>query len=111
LESKEEGSTNARGLGRGISVGATPSPFENLRVTGLRVHEVAEKRSGMLREPQHERKIINAIKPPPFVLSSVEGLRKVFQQPGRKMKIKTVVNITKMSASLPSAPPGDIDFA
>jgi len=28
----------------------------------------------MLREPQHERKIINDIKSPPFVLSLVEGL-------------------------------------
>ena len=32
----------------------------------------------MLREPQHERKGINTIKAPPFVLSLVEGLRKSF---------------------------------
>jgi hypothetical protein len=47
------------------------------------------KKSGMLREPQHERQIINNIKSSPFVtsidsvqaLSRVEGLRKIFQQP------------------------------
>ncbi len=32
----------------------------------------------MLREPQHERKITNVIKAPPFVLSLVEGLRQGF---------------------------------
>src|SRR3990172_1021583 len=40
--------------------------------------QVAEKRFGMLREPQHERKILNDIKTPPFVLSTVEGLRQSF---------------------------------
>jgi hypothetical protein len=42
--------------------------------------QVAEKRFGMLRGPQHERKIPNYIKTPPFVLSTVEGLRWGFQQ-------------------------------
>jgi hypothetical protein len=45
----------------------------------------------MLREPQHERNIINDINFPLFVpssssglaLSSVEGLREVFQQSAR----------------------------
>ncbi len=37
--------------------------------------QVAEKRFGMLRGPQHERKIPNDIKTPPFVLSTAEGLR------------------------------------
>jgi hypothetical protein len=32
----------------------------------------------MLREPQHERKIMRC---PPFVPSSVEGFRESFQQP------------------------------
>jgi hypothetical protein len=32
----------------------------------------------MLRGPQHERKIPNDIKTPPFVLSTVEGLRRSF---------------------------------
>src|SRR5215470_8942477 len=32
----------------------------------------------MLREPQHERKILNDIEAPPFVLSLVEGLRQTF---------------------------------
>jgi hypothetical protein len=32
----------------------------------------------MLRGPQHERKIMNDIKSPPFVLSYVEGLRMSF---------------------------------
>jgi hypothetical protein len=32
----------------------------------------------MLREPQHERKILNDIRTPPFVLSTVEGLRQSF---------------------------------
>jgi hypothetical protein len=44
------------------------------------------KRFGMLREPQHERKIVNDIKTPPFVLSlacpepsrRVEGLGESF---------------------------------
>jgi hypothetical protein len=31
----------------------------------------------MLREPQHERKILNDIKTRPFVLSAVEGLRQM----------------------------------
>ena len=30
---------------------------------------------------QHERKIINAIETLPFVLSPIEGLREIFQQP------------------------------
>ena len=38
----------------------------------------AEKRFGMLREPQHGRRMINDINPPPFVLSTVEGLREGF---------------------------------
>ena len=32
----------------------------------------------MLRVPQHERKVLNEIKAPPFVLSIVEGLRQNF---------------------------------
>jgi len=32
----------------------------------------------MLRVPQHERKIIDEINHPPFVLSDVEGLREYF---------------------------------
>jgi len=44
----------------------------------------------MLRDPQHERKILNDIKTPPFVpsmnsgqaLSTVEGVRQCFQEPG-----------------------------
>jgi hypothetical protein len=32
----------------------------------------------MLRDPQHERKIINDFKSPPFVLSHVEGLGEGF---------------------------------
>jgi hypothetical protein len=32
----------------------------------------------MLEEPQHERKEINDLGSPPFVLSAVEGLLKVF---------------------------------
>jgi rhodanese-related sulfurtransferase len=37
----------------------------------------------MLRVPQHERKKINDISSFPFVLSAVEGLLGVFQQPAR----------------------------
>jgi hypothetical protein len=37
----------------------------------------------MLRVPQHERKKINDINAFPFVLSAVEGLLRVFQQPAR----------------------------
>jgi hypothetical protein len=33
----------------------------------------------MLQEPQHERKILNDITIPPFVLSTVEGLRQCFK--------------------------------
>jgi hypothetical protein len=32
----------------------------------------------MVPEPHHERKILNDIKIPPFVLSAVEGLREGF---------------------------------
>jgi hypothetical protein len=39
--------------------------------------QAAEKRFGMLRVPQHERKIINEFKSSPFVLSHVEGLERV----------------------------------
>src|SRR4030095_11258210 len=35
----------------------------------------------MLREPQHERKIVNDIKTPPFVLSPSKDSERVFQQP------------------------------
>jgi hypothetical protein len=42
------------------------------------LQQVAEKRFGMLREPQHERKILRDFKTPPFVLSTVEGLRESF---------------------------------
>ena len=35
----------------------------------------------MLRGPQHERRNIDDINIPPFVLSTVEGLLGVFQQP------------------------------
>jgi len=41
-------------------------------------YQVAEKKLGMLREPQHERNIFNDIKSAPFVLSAVEGLLKSF---------------------------------
>jgi hypothetical protein len=40
--------------------------------------QVAEKKFGMLRVPQHERDIISEINSPPFVLSDVEGLREDF---------------------------------
>src|SRR4029453_12095952 len=40
--------------------------------------QVAEKKFGMLRVPQHERKIINDFKSTPIVLSHVEGLRERF---------------------------------
>jgi len=39
------------------------------------------KKFGMLREPQHERKIINDISFPPFVLSLSKDSDRVFQQP------------------------------
>jgi hypothetical protein len=45
--------------------------------------QVAEKRSGMLRAPHHERKNINDINSSPFVLSAVEALLRVFQQPAK----------------------------
>jgi hypothetical protein len=38
----------------------------------------AEKGFGMLRVPQHERKIINDFKSSSFVLSHVEGFREDF---------------------------------
>ena len=37
----------------------------------------------MLRDPQHERKIPNDIRTPPFVLSTVEGLRRSFSDTTR----------------------------
>ena len=40
----------------------------------------------MLRVPQHERKKINEINSSPFVLSAVEGLLRVFQQPASALK-------------------------
>jgi hypothetical protein len=44
----------------------------------VRVLANCQKRAGMLREPQHERKIITGINSPPFVPSVVEGLRGSF---------------------------------
>jgi hypothetical protein len=40
-----------------------------------KIQRIAEKAKEMLREPQHERKIISDINSHPFVLSTVEGLR------------------------------------
>jgi hypothetical protein len=40
-----------------------------------RTSRLLKDRFGMVREPHHERKILNDIKIPPFVLSAVEGLR------------------------------------
>jgi hypothetical protein len=42
----------------------------------ITVHLQLLKILGMLRDPQHERKINNDINSPPFVLSLVEGLRR-----------------------------------
>ena len=41
----------------------------------------------MLRQAQHERKIIDNINSPPFVLSVVEGLPKVFRHLASKQEI------------------------
>ena len=43
--SRSKKETDARGLGRGVPIGATPSPFENLRVTGHWVHTIRPERS------------------------------------------------------------------
>jgi hypothetical protein len=48
------------------------------RVSRLVFWQVAEKGFGMLRESQHERESLNDIKSPPFLLSTVEGLRQSF---------------------------------
>jgi predicted GIY-YIG superfamily endonuclease len=45
IKSEKEGSTDTKGLGRDIPACATPSPFENLRVTGLRVYEIRAEKS------------------------------------------------------------------
>jgi hypothetical protein len=42
----------------------------------------------MLRVPQHERKKINDINSFSFVLSAVEGLLRVFQQPASQRHLK-----------------------
>ena len=70
---------------RGSSVPGPPGTKRKLAC----LSEKCEKRSGMLRVPQHERKKINAVNSFPFVtsinsvqaLSAVEGLLRVFQQP------------------------------
>jgi len=48
----------------------------------------------MLREPQHERKIIHDTNSPPFVLSTVEGLRKG-QQPARANYLAANCEVSK----------------
>jgi hypothetical protein len=49
----------------------------------------------MLRGPQHERRNINDINIPPFVLSTVEGLLGVFQQPRSEsvLNVRTIIFI------------------
>jgi hypothetical protein len=47
-------------------------------ISKFAAEQVAEKKFGMLRVPQHEREITNEINSPPFVLSRVEGLREGF---------------------------------
>ena len=53
------------------------------------------KKIGMLREPQHERKILSDISYRPFVLSSVDGLREGFQQSARNSKLEIRGNSDK----------------
>jgi len=52
--------------------------FVSFVVSQIRLFLAAEKGFGMLRAPQHERKIAKDIKASPFVLSIVEGLRRSF---------------------------------
>ena len=47
-------------------------------VTQVQASRLLKKMLGMLRDPQHERKIINDFKSSPFILSYVEGLREDF---------------------------------
>src|SRR5262245_52438920 len=54
------------------------------------MERMAKKGPGMLRVPQHERKIITDIKFPPFVLSTVEGLREAFSARARISSINAV---------------------
>jgi hypothetical protein len=59
----------------------------------------------MLREPQHDRKIINDFKFSPFVLSHVEGLRWVFQQPARlEPRLVQLLKVTSQLAQRADEP-------
>jgi putative endonuclease len=50
----KKGSADARGLGRGLPVGA-PSPFEDLRVTGFRVYTIRSKWIKIQDYPGHRQ--------------------------------------------------------
>jgi hypothetical protein len=56
----------------------------------------------MLRVPQHERKKINDINSPPFVLSAVEGLLAVFQQPASVLEPKFVYKVRGFESVIPA---------
>jgi hypothetical protein len=54
----------------------------------------------MLREPQHERKTRNDIKSPPFVLSTVEGLREGFSATCHRFEIGGELRAALLKLSL-----------
>ncbi len=63
----------------------------------------------MLRGPQHERRNINEINIPPFVLSTVEGLLGVFQQPVSEsvFNVMTIIFTAAMAYSPNHHQPGE----
>ena len=63
----------------------------------------------MLRGPQHERRNINDINIPPFVLSAVEGLLGVFQQPVSEsvLNVRTIIFIDGDGADAKRPSPGE----
>ncbi len=61
------------------------------------------KKFGMLREPQHERKIINDFKSPPFVLSPSKDSETVFHYPARLLALIGIVLSTGLGAVHESA--------
>ena len=63
----------------------------------------------MLRGPQHERRNINDINIPPFVLRAVEGLLGVFQQPVSEsvLNVKTIIFIAGDGADAKRPSPGE----
>src|SRR6266508_3425082 len=89
--------SSSRSLGRCLLLGQR-SPM-NLHTVRPYIHT-----SLMLRQAQHERKILNDIKSPPFVLSTVEGLRQSFSGACRRSRAGSFIVASTPDRFSPPSP-------